>query len=50
MHEESIIKLLANYDIRNKVAEKGYVFCRNKLGIDRMIDETITIYEEALKY
>ena len=44
-----IIKLLTNSDIRNKVAEKGYIFCKNKLGIDRMIDETISIYLEALK-
>ena len=45
-----IINLIENPGIRNKLAEKGYEFCRNELGVDRMIDETITIYEEALKY
>ncbi|MED5353736.1 MAG: glycosyltransferase family 4 protein [Nitrospinota bacterium] len=45
-----IINLIENPGIRNELAEKGYEFCRNELGIDRMIDETITIYEEALKY
>ena len=45
-----IINLIENPGIRNELAEKGYEFCRNELGVDRMIDETITIYEEALKY
>ncbi len=45
-----IINLIENPSIRNELAEKGYEFCRNELGVDRMIDETITIYEEALKY
>ncbi|MBC8284530.1 MAG: glycosyltransferase family 4 protein [Nitrospinae bacterium] len=45
-----IIKLIENPDIRNEMAEKGYEFCKNELGIDRMIDETISIYEEALNY
>ena len=44
-----IIKLLENSDIRSEMAERGYVFCRNELGVDRMIDETISIYLEALK-
>ena len=45
-----IINLIENPGIRNELAEKGYEFCRDELGVDRMIDETITIYEEALKY
>ena len=45
-----IINLIENPGSRNELAEKGYEFCRNELGVDRMIDETITIYEEALKY
>ena len=44
-----ITKLIGNSDIRNKVAEKGYVFCKNELGVNQMIDETISIYLEALK-
>ena len=47
---KGIINLLENPGIRNEVAEKGYEFCKNELGIDRMIDETISIYEEVLKY
>jgi len=45
-----IINLIENPGIRNELAKKGYEFGRNELGVDRMIDETITIYEEALKY
>jgi len=44
-----IVKLIANSDIRNKVTEKGYLFCKNELSVDQMIDETISIYLEALK-
>lgn len=45
-----IIRLIENPDMGNKFAEKGYEFCKNELGIDRMIDETISIYEETLNY
>lgn len=44
-----IIQLIENPEIKNINAEKGYEFCKNELGIDRMINETIAIYEEALK-
>ena len=33
-----IINLIENPGIRNELAEKGYEFCRNELGVDRMID------------
>lgn len=46
---QGIIKLIENPDIKNENAERGYEFCQNELGIDRMIDETISIYKEALK-
>ncbi|MZH15402.1 MAG: glycosyltransferase family 4 protein [Nitrospinae bacterium] len=44
-----ILKLIENPEMRNEFAEKGYVFCKNELGIDRMINETISVYEEALE-
>ena len=44
-----IIKLIENPNIRKEVSERGYEFCKNELGVDRMIDDTITTYEEALK-
>ncbi len=45
---QGIIKLIENPDIKIENAEKGYEFCKSELGIDRMINETISIYEEAL--
>ena len=44
-----IIKLIENPNIRKEVSERGYEFCKNEMGVDRMIDDTITTYEEALK-
>jgi glycosyltransferase involved in cell wall biosynthesis len=44
-----IIKLIENPNIRKEVSERGYEFCKNELGVNRMIDDTITTYEEALK-
>jgi len=44
-----IIKLIENPNIRKEVSERGYEFCKNELGVDRMIDDTVTTYEEALK-
>ena len=46
---EGILKLIENSKIRNEYAERAYAFCKNELGIDRMINETISIYEDALK-
>jgi len=45
---QGIIKLIENPDIKNENAKKAYEFCQKELGIDRMIDETISIYKEAL--
>ena len=45
---QGIIKLIENPNIKIDNAEKAYEFCKRKLGIDRMIDETISIYEETL--
>ena len=44
-----IIKLIENPDIGKEISERGYEFCKNELGIDRMIDETVATYEEALE-
>ena len=44
-----IIKLIENPNIRKEVSERGYEFCKNEMGVDRMIDDTISTYEEALK-
>jgi glycosyltransferase involved in cell wall biosynthesis len=44
-----IIKLIENPDIGKEFSEKGYEFCKSELGIDRMMDETIATYEEAIK-
>ena len=46
---QGILKLIENPKIRDKYAERAYVFCKNELGIDRMINETIAIYEDALE-
>ncbi|MEK9628488.1 MAG: glycosyltransferase family 4 protein [Nitrospinota bacterium] len=46
---QGIIKLIENPDLKKKNAEKGYEFCKKELGIDRMINETISVYEDALR-
>ena len=44
-----IIKLIENPNIGKDFSEKAYWFCKKELGIDRMMDETIATYEEAIK-
>ena len=44
-----IIKLIENPNIGKKFSERAYEFCKKELGIDRMMDETIVTYEEAIK-
>ena len=44
-----IIKLIENPNIGKDFSERAYWFCKKELGIDRMMDETIATYEEAIK-
>ena len=44
-----IIKLIENPNIGKDFSERAYRFCKKELGIDRMMDETIATYEEAIK-
>ena len=46
---QGIIKLIENPKIRNEFAERAYLFCKNELGIDRMINQTISVYEDVLE-
>lgn len=43
-----IIKLIENPNIGKDFSERAYGFCKKELGIDRMMDETIATYEEAI--
>ena len=44
-----ILKLIENPSIGKGFSERAYGFCKKELGIDRMMDETIATYEEAIK-
>lgn len=45
---EGIIKLIENPELQKEISEKGYLFCKEELGIDRMVNETVALYEEVL--
>ena len=44
----AILKLLNEPKLGRSMAEKAYTFCKNELSIDRMMDQTIAVYQEAL--
>ncbi len=44
----AILKLLNEPELGRSMAEKAYTFCKNELSIDRMMDQTIAVYQEAL--
>ena len=44
----AILKLLNEPALGRSMAEKAYTFCKNELSIDRMMDQTIAVYQEAL--
>jgi len=45
---DGIMKLLNEPELGRSMAEKAYTFCKNELSIDRMMDQTIAVYQEAL--
>lgn len=45
---DGIIKLLNDQKLAHDMAEKAYTYCKSELGIDNMMDQTISAYHEAL--
>ena len=43
-----IMKLLSNRELARSMAEKAYTFCKKELSIEEMINQTISVYHEAL--
>ncbi len=43
-----IMKLLNEPEFAQSMAETAYTFCKNELSVDKMMDQTIAIYHEAL--
>ena len=43
-----IIKLLSEPELARSMADKAYIFCKNELSIDKMMDQTIAVYHEVL--
>jgi glycosyltransferase involved in cell wall biosynthesis len=46
---EGIIKILENPEWAKQVSENAYDYCREKLTWERKIDQTVQVYNEALK-
>jgi len=44
-----ILKFLKDRQWAQEVAEKGYTFCIKELNIEKMIDQTISVYRDALE-
>ena len=45
---DGIMKFLNNPELAQSMTEKAYTFCKNELSVDKMIDQTITVYHEVL--
>ena len=43
-----ILKLLDNHDLAQSMAEKAFAFCKKELSVDKMMDQTIAVYQEVL--
>jgi glycosyltransferase involved in cell wall biosynthesis len=43
-----VIKLLNNPDLARAMTEKAYTFCKKELSIDKMMEQTISAYQEIL--
>ena len=46
---DGIVALLENLEVRQNFIDKAYQFCRQELSIDKMMDQTIAVYEEIIK-
>ena len=44
----AIIKLLNNPDLAQSMVDKAYTFCKKELSIDKMMEQTISVYKEVL--
>jgi len=45
---DGIIKLLSNRDLAQSMVEKAYSFCKKELSVDKMMEQTISAYQEIL--
>ena len=45
---KGIIQLLTEPELAQSMAEKAYIFSKNELSIDKMMEKTISVYNEVL--
>ena len=45
---KGILKFLKDRQMAQEVAEKAYTFCIKELNIEKMMDQTISVYRDAL--
>ena len=45
-----IMKLLTDPDLAQTMVEKAYTFCKKELSVDKMMDQTIAVYQEVCSY
>ena len=45
-----IMKLLNDPKLAQDMTETAYTFCKNELSVDRMMDQTIAVYQEVCSY
>ncbi|MBC8287920.1 MAG: glycosyltransferase family 4 protein [Nitrospinae bacterium] len=43
------MKFLNDLRLAQSMAEKAYIFCKNELSADKMMDQTIAVYHDVLK-
>ena len=45
-----IMKFLTDPDLAQTMVEKAYTFCKKELSVDKMMDQTIAVYQEVCSY
>ena len=45
---DAIIKFLNDPDLAQSMVEKAFTFCKKELSVDKMMDQTIAVYQEVL--
>lgn len=45
---EGVLKLIKDPELANRLVENAWSFCRKELTVDKMMEETIAVYEEVI--
>lgn len=45
----AVVTLLTDHDLRARLSQAGPAFIRERFGLDRMVEETLQVYRQAIE-